>query len=80
MFEEWHRRAHGWGPNEGSQQQSPSTQGSHVWPRRERAASANTRRSRGNLPGGGEKFYLASGLSRSMVLTSGDGAMDRTHV
>jgi hypothetical protein len=26
MFEEWHRRAHGWGPNEGSQQ-SPSTHG-----------------------------------------------------
>jgi hypothetical protein len=24
--------------------------------------------------------YLASGLSRSMVFASGDGAMDRTHV
>ncbi len=27
MFEEWHRRAHGWGPNQGPQQQSPSAQG-----------------------------------------------------
>lgn len=27
MFEEWHRRAHGWGPNEGPQQQAPSTHG-----------------------------------------------------
>ena len=26
------------------------------------------------------KLYLASGLSRSMVFASGDGAMDRTHV
>lgn len=27
MLDEWHRRAHGWGPNEGPQQQSPSPQG-----------------------------------------------------
>jgi hypothetical protein len=26
------------------------------------------------------KLYLASGLSRSMLFASGDGAMDRTHV
>ena len=26
------------------------------------------------------KFYLASGLSRSMVFASGEGAMERTHV
>lgn len=27
MLDEWHRRAHGWGPNEGPKQQSPSPQG-----------------------------------------------------
>jgi hypothetical protein len=27
MLDEWHRRAHGWGPSEGPQQQSPSPQG-----------------------------------------------------
>ena len=26
MLDEWHRRAHGWGPNEGPQQQSPPAQ------------------------------------------------------
>ena len=31
------------------------------------------------LPGGLES-YLASGLSRSMVFASGEGAMERTHV